>query len=127
LPFNKDIIIAVAIVKPDNTSFLSEVFGRSKYFLISSLKDNFSEIYRNPFASELGDAGIQSARFLIEKNIDVLIVKKIGMNPFRFLTSANIKVYLGKKGSSIEAIQLFTEGKLIFIENIKRDFSFGSK
>jgi predicted Fe-Mo cluster-binding NifX family protein len=127
LLINKYIKIAVAIAKQDKTSLLSEVFGRSNFFLISNSKDNSLEIYRNPYASELGDAGIQSSRFLIEKEIDVLIVKKIGLNPFRVLTSANIKVYLGKEGSSIEAIQMFTEGKLILIENIKRDFSFESK
>jgi len=119
--------IAITIVKAEKTSPLADVFGRSNYFLINNTSDNSENILPNPFAKELGGAGIQSARFLIENKVDVVIVKKIGMNSFRFLTSANIKVYKCKEGTSVEAIQLFSEGKLISIENINKDIAFGRK
>jgi predicted Fe-Mo cluster-binding NifX family protein len=119
--------IAVTIEKPEKTSPISLVFGRCSYFLIYDQEKNEEEILPNPFASELGGAGIQSARFLIEHNVDVVIIKQIGVNPFRFLTSANIKVYKCKVESATEAIKLFTEGKLILLKNIKEDFTFGRK
>jgi predicted Fe-Mo cluster-binding NifX family protein len=119
--------IAVTIVKPEKTSLLSEIFGRSDFFLIYNTSDNWEEFLPNPFAKELGGAGIQSARFLIENKIDSVIVKQIGKSPFRFLASANTKVYQCKEGTAAEAIRLFNEGKLILIENINGDIAFGRK
>lgn len=119
--------VAVAIAKPEKVSPLSEVFGRSNYFLLYDTSDNSEEILPNPFVKELGGAGIQSARFLIENRVDVVIVKKIGMNPFRFLASANIKVYQCKEATADEAIQFFSEGKLLQIENMMDDSSFSRK
>jgi len=119
--------IAVTIEKPEKTSSISVVFGRCSYFLIYDREKNKEEILPNPFASELGRAGIQSARFLIEHDVDAVIIRQIGMNPFRFLTSANIKVYQCKVETATEAIRLFTEGKLISMKNIKEGLSFGKK
>lgn len=124
---NNRMKIAVAIAKPEKTSPLSEVFGQSNYFLLYNTSDSSEDILPNPFVKELGGAGIQSARFLIENDVEVVIVKKIGMNPFRFLTSAKIKVYQCKEETSFEAIRLFTEGKLLLIENINKDIAFGRK
>jgi predicted Fe-Mo cluster-binding NifX family protein len=124
---NNRMKIAVAIVKPEKTSSLSDVFGRSNFFFLFNNSDNSEMILPNPFAKELGGAGIQSARFLIENEVDVVIVKKIGMNPFRFLTSANIKVYQCKEATADEAIRFFSEGKLLQIENVMEDSSFSRK
>ena len=60
-------LIAVPINKPDLLAELSDTFGRSKYFVIHNLTDNASEILLNPYSTELGGAGIQSARFLFKK------------------------------------------------------------
>lgn len=119
--------VAVAITKPEKTSPLSDVFGRSNYFLIYNTSDNSEDVLTNPFAQELGGAGIHSARFLIENEVDVVIVKKIGINPFRFLASANIKVYQCNEATAVKAMQLFTEDKLILIENTNGDIAFGRK
>lgn len=119
--------IAVSIEKPEDSSELSEVFGRSKYFLIYDSVNNAEEILYNPFASELGGSGIQSARLLIEKNVEIVITKKIGLNPLRFLNSANIKVYQCTKGTASEAIQLFKEEKLSAIEIGNKNIHTGRK
>ncbi|MGQ9798755.1 MAG: NifB/NifX family molybdenum-iron cluster-binding protein [Ignavibacterium sp.] len=60
----------------------------------------------------LGWAELQSARVLIDQNVDVLITKKIGINPLRFLSSACIKVYQSKDIILTEIIKNFNEGKL---------------
>ncbi len=125
MPNIKKIKIAVAIDKPERLSPLSEVFGRSNFFLIYDLLEDSEDVLTNPFAKELGGAGIQSARYLIENNVDVLIVKKIGTNPFRFLTSADIEVYQCQGTNATEAIRLFTEGKLSLIENMRGDIVSG--
>lgn len=117
--------IAVAIEKPERSSSISEIFGRSKYFLIHNTEDETEYIISNPFTNELGGAGIQSVRFLIEKNIDAVIVNNIGINPFRFFASANIKVYHHKSGNAIEALRLLKEEKLEVIDFMNMDYHFG--
>ncbi len=105
-------LIAVSINKPDLVAELSDTFGRSKYFVIHNSTDNVSEFLPNPFSTELGGAGVQSARFLIEKNIEALITVNIGLHPLSFFYSSNIKVYRYSKGSAEEAIKLYKEKKL---------------
>jgi len=109
-------LIAVPINKPDLLAELSDTFGRSKYFVIHNLIDNASEILLNPYSTELGGAGIQSARFLFEKNIEALITANIGLHPLSFLNSLSIKVYFCSNGSAKEALKLFKEKKLKEIE-----------
>ena len=115
-------LIAVSINKPDLLAELSDTFGRSKYFIIYNSNDNKSEILINPFSMEMGGAGIQSARFLFEKNIDVLITTDIGAHPLSFLNSLNIKVYRCVKESAEEAIKLFKEKKLVEIKTSESEF-----
>jgi len=119
--------IAVTIERGENSSPLSEVFGRSNFFLVYNTADNLEEILRNPFASELGGAGIQSVQIMIENNVDVVIVKQMGINSLRFLNSANIKVYRCNEGTAADAIRHFQSGELTLIESINEDFSFGGK
>lgn len=108
--------IALAISNPEKIYPLSELFGRSSFFLIYDTADNSEEVLSNPFANELGGAGIQSARFLIEKNIGIVITKQIGKNPFRFLSSANIKVFRCNEETAEKALQLLNEDKLLLFD-----------
>jgi len=117
--------IAVTIENPEKTSPVSEVFGRCNFFLIYNQETNGEEIISNPFANEIGAAGIQSALLLIKNNIAAVITKQIGINPFRLLSSANIKVYQCIDGSAAETIKLFAEDKLNRIENLKGNLFFG--
>lgn len=120
-------IIAVAISKPERNSNLSDVFGKSFFFLIHNSADKSDLILSNPFASELGGAGIQSAKLLIENGVDVLIVRQIGRNPFRFISSAKIKVFQSEETTASDAIRDFAEGKLNMIEETNKDNSIGRK
>lgn len=109
---NDEMLIAVSTKKPDLSSELSDAFGRSRYFMIYDSIENTSEFMVNPFSSELGGAGIQSSRFLIEKNIEAIITTFIGLNTLRFINSLNIKVYKSSNLKTSEAIQWFTDNKL---------------
>ncbi len=109
-------LIAVSVNKPELLAELSDVFGRSKYFVIHNSTDNVSEFLLNPYSTELGGAGIQSARFLFEKNIEAIITTNIGLHPLSFFNSLNIKVYYCSNGSAEEALKLFNEKKLEEIE-----------
>lgn len=116
LPINSTMLIAVSINKPELLAELSDMFGRSKYFVIHNSTDNTTEFLLNPYATELGGAGIQSARLLFEKNIKAVITTNIGIHPLSFFNSLNIKVYYCSNGSAEEALKLFKQQKLVEIE-----------
>lgn len=108
--------IAVSIDEPEKSSPISEIFGRCNSFLIYDREKKSIEFLTNPFSTEIGGAGIHTAKFLIEKNVDAVIVKNIGENPFRFLTSADIKIFLCKENTALDAIRLFNDEKLTAAE-----------
>ena len=114
-------LVAISIEKPELLSEISNGFGISKYFLIYDSEMNTSDFFPNPYSTELGCAGIQSARFLFEKNIEALITANIGLHPLSFLNSLNIKVYRCIKESAEEAIKLFKEKKLEEIETSENE------
>lgn len=118
--------IALSISKHfDSTSL--EVFGRSSHYYIHDTEKKTEEILSNPYYIELGGAGLQSARFLIDQNVDVLITKKIGINPLRFLTSARIKVYQSKTTRLAEVIKNYNEGKLNELRISNNNIVIGGK
>ncbi|MBS4034750.1 MAG: NifB/NifX family molybdenum-iron cluster-binding protein [Ignavibacterium sp.] len=105
-------LIAVSVKKPDLSAELSDAFGRSEYFLLFDSEMNASEFIHNPYSSELGGAGIQSARLLIERNVETLITTFIGFNTLRFFNSLKVKVYLCENCNAEESLRLFSEGNL---------------
>ena len=114
--------IVLAIERSGTSLHLSDVFGKCACFFIHEQDKNTNEVIPNPFAHELGGAGIQTARMLIEKNVDVVITKRIGSNPLRFLKLANVKVYQCNEKDVLKAIQLFEERELAEYENSNGDF-----
>lgn len=117
--------VAVTVDKPERTSALSEIFGRCNYFLLYEENDNSYSFLPNPYAKELGGIGIQSATFLIENNVDVVITKQIGKNPFRFLSSADIKIYLCVDGNAQHALDRFLAHELFLLENENSNWNHG--
>lgn len=119
--------IAVAIEKPGKFSPVSEVFGRCRYFLIQDREKDTEEILTNPFSSEIGGAGIQAAKFLIDNNVDAVITKNIGKNPFRFLVSANIKIYKYNGNNADDSLLLFCKNGLELLKRNNTDSPFTKK
>ncbi len=114
--------IALAIEENKIESNLSEICGRSNFFLILDSQTKTQEIFPNPFASSYGGGGIQTARILIEKNCDVLITKMIGTQTLLFLESAAIKVFLSNVDSITDALNRFEKGllKMAKVQNIHK-------
>lgn len=109
--------VAIAIENPESTSSLSEVFGRCNYFFIYDIDSSDGSILKNPYADEIGSAGIQAARMLIENSVSYVITKQIGQNPLRFLFSAGINVFQSQNGNADEVLKLFLEGILTPLED----------
>lgn len=111
---------AITIDSLSENAFVSKTFGRSKGFLIVN-SNGINEIIKNPFTKVLGGAGIESAKFLIEKEISNVITGSIGYNAYMMLNSTNINVYKCKKIKMNEAYSLFTNNEIkeITIKHIK--------
>ncbi|HSL88409.1 MAG TPA: NifB/NifX family molybdenum-iron cluster-binding protein [Ignavibacteriaceae bacterium] len=105
-------LIAVSVKKPDLSAELADAFGRSEYFLLLDSTKNASEFVQNPYSSELGRAGIQSARFLIERKVETVITTFIGFNTLRFFNSLNIKIYKCEDCNAQDSLKLFAQGSL---------------
>jgi predicted Fe-Mo cluster-binding NifX family protein len=117
--------IAISISKSKEIYSQSEVFGRSSHFLFFNTISKEEKIISNPFYNEIGGAGIQSVQFLIKCGVDVLITRKIGRNPKRFLKLAKVKVFQCEEEATLEVLRLFIEGKLFEIKDIDGNFSSG--
>jgi predicted Fe-Mo cluster-binding NifX family protein len=105
-------LIAVSVKKPDLSAELSDAFGRSEYFILFDSIRKSSGFLQNPYSSELGGAGIQSARFLIENKVETVITTFIGLNALRFFNSLKVKVYMCENCKAVESLKLFSEGTL---------------
>lgn len=119
-------LVAISINKVGQTISMCEVFGRSLSYLIYNAENKSQEIISNPYSSELGGSGIQSAQFLIEKSIEVLITKDIGTNSLKLFKSANVKVYNCAGLTPIEALNSFSKSKLMLFDFISKN-SFSTK
>lgn len=108
-------LIAVSVKEPNLCADISDSFGRSEYFLLFDSEIDSYRLIQNPYSSELGGAGIQSARFLIEQKVETVITNFMGFNTWRFFNSLNIKIYKCEDCSAEQSIKLLLQGNLMEI------------
>ncbi len=109
-------------------SLVDPRFGRAQYFIIYDTESNTSESFLNPNISSPSGAGIQSAQFIIEKGIQVLITGNIGPNSFSVLSAGRVKIITGVIGVSVkEAIERFKRGGLNFTFSPTAPKHFGTQ
>jgi len=110
--------IAVSSMGKNLADSVSEVFGRSPYFIIAEIENGKikeTEIIENKGADQTGGAGISAAQLMAEKNVNAVISGNVGPRALNVLRQFNIKVYYGD-GVIKEALQEFIDGKLKEIE-----------
>lgn len=110
-------LIAVSTDMRDSDPPVSANFGRSRFFVLNDNVDNANEELQNPYADSLGDAGIQSAQLLIERNIDAVITGGIGRNALRVLSAAGIQVYRCRGQRVSEAVAQLAGSRLERFQN----------
>ena len=87
-------------------------FGRCACFLIVDPADMRYEVFDNQSAAEGSAAGIQTAQFLADKNVSVLITGHVGPNAVRTLTAAGIDIFAEQQGSIKEVVDRYKSGAL---------------
>lgn len=109
-------LIAVMSEGLEPSSLVAEKFARAPFIIYYNVETASFESIRNPYSSLFGGAGIQTAQLIIERNTNAVIVIDIGLNPFRLLRSANVKVYSSSKTKILEAIEECIEGQLPIVK-----------
>jgi len=110
--------IAVSSMNKNIESDVSDVFGRSSYFVIAEIEDEKikrTEIIENKSTNQMSGAGISAAQLMAEKNVNAVITGNVGPRAFDVLKQFNIEVYTGS-GVIKEVLQEFINGKLKKIE-----------
>jgi len=106
--------IAVSSIDKNINGNVSDVFGRSPYFIIAEIKDQKiekTETIENKSTAQMSGAGISAAQLMAEKNINVVITGNVGPRALDVLKQFKIEIYYGD-GKIKEVLQKFIDGKL---------------
>lgn len=93
-------------------------FGRAKYFiLVDTDADAFEAVDNVQNLNAASGAGIQSAERVINKGAEAVVTGHCGPKAFRTLSTAEIKIYIGAKGTVKDAVESLKAGTLQPAEN----------
>jgi len=87
-------------------------FGRCSAFIIAETDDMSFESIDNESIALGGGAGIQSASFVVSKDVQAVLTGNCGPKAMQVFNTANVKVYTGFAGTIKDAIEKFKQGKL---------------
>ncbi len=106
--------IALTVTEKSENAKVDPRFGRCSAFMIfneESGEKKFIDNSQNLNAPQ--GAGIQASQNVLKENINVLITGNVGPKAFNLLKDANVKIFIGAEGMSIDdAIKAYKEGKL---------------
>ena len=104
--------ICVSAVSGSLDSQIDPRFGRCQYFVLVDSETMTFEVIANASKGALHGAGIQAARIVSGRGVEVVLTGNIGPNAFQVLSSAGIKVMTGVVGTVREAIERYQRGEL---------------
>jgi len=121
-------IIAITSYGSTLNSQIDPRFGRSAYFLIGNSEIMDFGVFENKNITAEGDAGINSAKVVINAGAEAVLTGNCGPNAERTIRAAGAKLYTGVKGTISEAIDLFLDGKLKEADgpNVQSHFGTGN-
>jgi predicted Fe-Mo cluster-binding NifX family protein len=102
--------ICITSTGRDLEAVVDRTFGRARYFLFVDSETRETEVVVNTPGAH--GAGVQAAQLLSEKGAGVLITGDVGPNAYQGLKAAGIKVYIGAKGTSRQALEDYEAGAL---------------
>jgi predicted Fe-Mo cluster-binding NifX family protein len=92
-------------------------FGRARYLLIVDDKGTMCDLWDNSASQNaMQGAGIQAAKVLADKGVQVLLTGHCGPNAFRTLRAAGIKVGLVQSGTVRQAVERFQRNEVSFTD-----------
>jgi predicted Fe-Mo cluster-binding NifX family protein len=107
--------IAITSTGKDLNSDMDPRFGRARYLLILDENGNLIESFDNSAnINAMQGAGIQAAKTVFEKGVNVLVTGRCGPNAFKTLQAAGVKVVVDQSGPVLDAVAKLKSGKLEF-------------
>lgn len=107
--------LVMPVKKKGEDPWLSKEFGRSDYFYLVKVKGGDvigEEFVSNPYKDESVKAGLRAANLLLERGVDVVIVKNIGEISYHVLSDSLISVYETRKRKAATALEAYFKGEL---------------
>lgn len=105
--------LAVTSTGTDMDAQVDPRFGRAAYILIVDSETFDFEVFDNKDnVNALKGAGIQAAKMVSDKNVDILLTGFCGPNAFKALKAANIGVAGNAEGSVRDVVKAYLSGKL---------------
>jgi len=109
--------IAVTSIGTDINSPMDPRFGRAQFIVILDQTGTVTEAIDNSQNfNALKGAGIQAAKLLADRKVDVLITGHCGPNAFRALQAARIKVVVEQSGTVKEAVERLSRNEVSFAD-----------
>ncbi len=104
--------VCITSTGPSLDSEMDPRFGRCQYFLFLDPQSLEMEALENPNIGASGGAGIQSAQFVANKGVEVIITGQVGPNAFSTLQAAGIKILVGASGKVRDVLEKYKKGQL---------------
>jgi predicted Fe-Mo cluster-binding NifX family protein len=104
--------IAISSTGEDLNAQVDPRFGRCTYFIVVETEDMSFETCENENAALNGGVGIQSASFIISKNVKAVLTGNCGPKAIQTFTAGNVDVFTGQTGTVEEAVERFKNGSL---------------
>ena len=104
--------IAISSTGKDLNSQVDPRFGRCAYFIIVETEDMSFEACENENTALSGGVGIQSASFIISKNVKAVLTGNCGPKAMQTFTAGEVEVFSGQAGMVKEAVERYKNGNL---------------
>lgn len=108
--------IALPAMEPDIKAQISDVLGRSPYYIIYDMKKKSSSVVENPFLNDAHAVGLRVGAMLTAKGVGIVIGKNIGPEPIKRFNDLKLKVYIGADGTVMDGIQQYQNNQLILTD-----------
>jgi predicted Fe-Mo cluster-binding NifX family protein len=82
-------------------------FGRCPFFLIVDPADMSFEAIPNPHADRQGGAGIQAAKLMADRGVEVVCTGNLGPNAVEALNASHIRTLTGCSGTVRQVVEQF--------------------
>ena len=104
--------IALSVQGKDLHAAVDPRFGRCSHFILVDPETMHFEVLDNPNLAAAGGVGIQTAQFLANQDVQVVLTGNCGPNAFATLQAAGIDVVIGVSGTVQTVIEQYNSGQL---------------
>jgi predicted Fe-Mo cluster-binding NifX family protein len=107
--------LAITANGEDLNSPVDRVFGRTRYFVITDPEETHVDVLENSQnVNAAQGAGIQAARQMADKSVNVILTGNVGPNAFKALDAVSIKVFQFESDilTVNDALAAWKEGRL---------------